>query len=117
MRQVRNIQTLLTTNLVFCAIGHLTATNRDSKSNEAASSPEHHTPRQPVNLLEAAMLVCPECESEIDVDVVDLDEGEIISCTECATDFEVVGVEPLELAPVADEDDDDDDEDEEEEEE
>ena len=63
------------------------------------------------------MLLCPECESEIDVDVVDLDEGETISCTDCGTEFEVVGVEPLELAPITDEDDDEDDDEEEEEEE
>lgn len=47
------------------------------------------------------MVLCPECESEIDVDEDELDEGEVISCTECGSDFEVVGVEPLELAPVA----------------
>jgi alpha-aminoadipate carrier protein LysW len=61
------------------------------------------------------MLLCPECESEIDIDSTDLDEGEIVSCTDCGTDFEVVGVEPLELAAVADEDDDDDDDKEEDE--
>jgi len=42
----------------------------------------------------------PECESDLDVEEEELDEGEILSCTECGTDFEVVGVEPLELAKV-----------------
>jgi len=46
------------------------------------------------------MVVCPECESDLDVEEEELDEGEILSCTECGTDFEVVGVEPLELAKV-----------------
>ncbi len=54
------------------------------------------------------MVVCPECESEIDVEEEELDEGEVVSCTECGTDFEVVAVEPLELAAVSDEDEDED---------
>ncbi len=61
------------------------------------------------------MVLCPECESEIDVEEDELDEGEIVSCSDCGTDFEVVGVEPLELAAVADEDDDDEEEESEEE--
>ncbi len=55
------------------------------------------------------MVLCPECESEIDVDEDELDEGEVISCGECGSDFEVVGVEPLELAPISDDDEDEDD--------
>jgi alpha-aminoadipate carrier protein LysW len=50
--------------------------------------------------VEEVMVVCPECESDLDVEEEELDEGEILSCTECGTDFEVVGVEPLELAKV-----------------
>ncbi len=57
------------------------------------------------------MVLCPECESDLDVEEEELDEGEILSCTECGSDFEVVGVEPLELTKVSDEDDDDDEED------
>jgi alpha-aminoadipate carrier protein LysW len=55
------------------------------------------------------MVLCPECESDLDVEEDDLDEGEILSCAECGCDFEVVGVEPLELTKVgADEDEDED---------
>jgi alpha-aminoadipate carrier protein LysW len=61
------------------------------------------------------MVLCPECESEIDVDEDELDEGEVVSCSECGSDFEVVTVEPLELAPISDEDEDDEDEEEDEE--
>jgi alpha-aminoadipate carrier protein LysW len=50
------------------------------------------------------MVLCPECESDLDVEEDELDEGEILSCTECGSDFEVVGVEPLELTKVSDED-------------
>ncbi len=49
------------------------------------------------------MVLCPECESDLDVEEDELDEGEILSCTECGSDFEVVGVEPLELTKVSDE--------------
>lgn len=49
------------------------------------------------------MVVCPECESDIDVDEDDVEEGEIVSCPECGTDFEVVTTEPLELSKIVEE--------------
>jgi alpha-aminoadipate carrier protein LysW len=52
--------------------------------------------------VEEVMVLCPECESDLDVEEDELDEGEILSCTECGSDFEVVGVEPLELTKVSD---------------
>ncbi len=65
------------------------------------------------------MVICPECESDLDIEEDEVDEGEVVSCPECGTDFEVVAVEPLELSKVGDEDLDDDEDaaDEEEEEE
>jgi alpha-aminoadipate carrier protein LysW len=57
---------------------------------------------------EEAMVLCPECESDLDVEEDELDEGEILSCTECGSDFEVVGVEPLELTKVGEDEDDED---------
>jgi alpha-aminoadipate carrier protein LysW len=57
------------------------------------------------------MVLCPECESDLDIEEVDLDEGEVVSCTECGSQFEVVATEPLELGPIADDDDDEDEED------
>jgi alpha-aminoadipate/glutamate carrier protein LysW len=50
------------------------------------------------------MVICPECESDLDIEEDEVDEGEIVSCPECGTDFEVVAVEPLELTRVEDED-------------
>lgn len=41
---------------------------------------------------------CPECENELSVEVDELDEGDVVACDECGSEFEVVGVEPLELA-------------------
>jgi alpha-aminoadipate carrier protein LysW len=48
-------------------------------------------------------VVCPECDNPLDVDVDDVEEGEIIQCDECGTDLEVVSSDPLELAPVDEE--------------
>jgi alpha-aminoadipate carrier protein LysW len=62
------------------------------------------------------MVLCPECESDLDIEEDELDEGEVVSCSECGTDFEVVTVEPLELTRISDEDEDDEDSDDEEEE-
>ena len=57
------------------------------------------------------MVLCPECETNLDVDEEEVDEGEVISCPECGTDFEVVTTSPLELKAVEagyEEEDDDD---------
>jgi alpha-aminoadipate carrier protein LysW len=56
------------------------------------------------------MIVCPECESHIDVDQDVMEEGEIVSCSECGTDFEVVTTEPFELVRVEDEEEDEEEE-------
>ena len=50
------------------------------------------------------MVYCPECESDLDIEEEEIDEGEIVSCPECGSDFEVITVNPLELRPVGDED-------------
>lgn len=48
-------------------------------------------------------VVCPECDNPLDIDVDDVEEGEVIQCDECGTDLEVVSSDPLELAPVDEE--------------
>ena len=57
------------------------------------------------------MAICPECEFEIDIDEYDVDKGDTLECDNCGTTLEVVGLNPIELEGVAE------DEDEEEEEE
>jgi alpha-aminoadipate carrier protein LysW len=52
---------------------------------------------------------CPECENNLDIEVDEVEEGDVIVCDECGTEYEVVGVEPLELTRVDDDLDDDDD--------
>jgi alpha-aminoadipate carrier protein LysW len=59
---------------------------------------------------EAIMVLCPECDTDLDVDEEEVEEGEIVSCPECGTDFEIVTVSPIELKPVEEEIDDDDEE-------
>ncbi|MGD1106576.1 MAG: hypothetical protein ABR865_05985 [Terracidiphilus sp.] len=43
---------------------------------------------------------CPECETALDIEVDEVEEGDVIACEECGTEYEVVGVEPLELARI-----------------
>jgi len=58
------------------------------------------------------MVYCTECETDLDIDEDEVDEGAVVSCPECGTDFEVVTVNPVELKIVG-EDEVDEDEDEE----
>ena len=54
---------------------------------------------------------CPECDSEIDVDEMDVEVGDEMSCSECGALIRVASDSPLELE-LADDDDDDEEEDE-----
>jgi alpha-aminoadipate/glutamate carrier protein LysW len=45
-------------------------------------------------------MLCPECDTNLDIEEDEVDEGEIISCPECGTDYEVVTSNPLELKAV-----------------
>ena len=57
------------------------------------------------------MVNCPECETDLDIDEEEVDEGEVVSCPECGTDFEVITTNPIELKPVDEEEEEDEDED------
>ena len=54
---------------------------------------------------------CPECDADVHVDT-DADKGDSLSCEECGTELEIVGLDPIELdiAEELDEDTDDDEE-------
>ncbi|HET9704714.1 MAG TPA: hypothetical protein VFP85_11810 [Vicinamibacterales bacterium] len=56
-------------------------------------------------------VICPECDSPIDVDEFDVDIGDELTCSECGSLLRVSSDSPLELE-LADEDDDLDDEEE-----
>lgn len=42
---------------------------------------------------------CLECQGDITVEN-DVQAGEVLTCPECSTDFEVVGTNPVKLAPA-----------------
>jgi alpha-aminoadipate/glutamate carrier protein LysW len=48
------------------------------------------------------MPTCPECENDLDIELDEVEEGDVVACDECGTEYEVVGVEPLELSRVDD---------------
>jgi alpha-aminoadipate/glutamate carrier protein LysW len=56
---------------------------------------------------------CPDCEAEVHVDT-DADKGDTMSCDECGTELEIVGLDPVELDIVEEAEDDVDDDEEEE---
>jgi alpha-aminoadipate carrier protein LysW len=47
---------------------------------------------------ETVMPSCPECENDLNIELDEVEEGDVVTCDECGTEYEVVGVEPLELA-------------------
>jgi Alpha-aminoadipate carrier protein LysW-like, globular domain len=61
-----------------------------------------------------AMAICPACDAEVEVDEIDADVGDELSCPECGQSLVVNGTDPIELDFADDEDEEDDDEDEEE---
>ncbi len=40
--------------------------------------------------------VCPECDEEVYVDA-DSEQGDVVTCDECGSQLEVVGLDPIEL--------------------
>src|SRR5439155_22197683 len=71
---------------------HLTCVPEETKYNRGCN-----------HIAEAIMIYCPECESSLDVEEDEVDEGEVLSCPECGTDFEVATINPVELKPVEEE--------------
>lgn len=39
---------------------------------------------------------CPECSEDVFVDA-ESEQGDLVSCDECGTDLEIVGLDPIEL--------------------
>ncbi|HEX5236409.1 MAG TPA: hypothetical protein VFW25_13900 [Silvibacterium sp.] len=46
------------------------------------------------------MPICPECESLLDFEPDEVEEGDVVVCDECGTEFEVITTEPLEIVKV-----------------
>jgi alpha-aminoadipate carrier protein LysW len=49
------------------------------------------------------MVFCPGCETDLDIEEDEVDEGEVVSCPECGRDFGVITANPIELKPVDEE--------------
>ena len=47
------------------------------------------------------MTRCPECDTDIDVDEFDVDQGDELSCPECGSNLRVAAVAPVELESVS----------------
>ena len=58
------------------------------------------------------MAECPLCGVDLELDEDELDEGDVLSCDECGATLTVVGLKPLEIEQIEEEDVSDDDEDE-----
>ena len=54
---------------------------------------------------------CPECDADVHVDT-DADKGDVVSCDDCGIELEVVGLDPVELDIMEEEDLDDEEEEE-----
>src|SRR5712664_267555 len=61
---------------------------------------------------DGALIRCPECSAEIDVDEDEVEEGEILSCPECESELEVSQIHPVHLNLIADDSHEEDDEEE-----
>src|SRR5215468_6575604 len=61
-----------------------------------------------------AVIRCPDCGAEIDVDEDEVEEGEILSCPECESELEVTQTHPVHVNPISDDLDDEDEEEEDE---
>lgn len=59
------------------------------------------------------MAKCPECGAVIDIEEDEVEQGEIISCPDCAVELEIVNTHPLELDVLEDEEEDEEEEDDE----
>ncbi len=49
------------------------------------------------------MVYCPECDTNLDLEEDEMDEGDVVSCPECGTEYEIITISPIELKPVEDE--------------
>jgi hypothetical protein len=58
-----------------------------------------------------AMGICPACDAEVEVDELDADVGDELSCPECGQNLVVNGTDPIELDFSDDDDDDEEDDD------
>ena len=90
--------------------GHIQATGRDARGRKQYRyHPDFRAHKEGEKFDRTA-----DFERAVDIEEDEVDEGEVVSCPECGTDFEIVTVNPLELKPVEELDEDEDEEEDEE---
>lgn len=47
-------------------------------------------------------VVCPECDNPLHIDAEEVEQGETLQCDECGADLQIVGTDPIEVAPIED---------------
>jgi lysine biosynthesis protein LysW len=74
----------------------------------ASKNPKHHGKSDDEERTSPSELTweCQECSEDNELDP-DAEEGQIVECTECGTEFEIVRTRPLSLSPLGGGDDDD----------
>ena len=66
----------------------------------ASKNPKHHGKSDDEERsTETLTWECQECFEENELDP-DAEEGQIVECTECGTEFEIVRTRPLSLSPL-----------------
>jgi alpha-aminoadipate carrier protein LysW len=72
----------------------------------ASRNPKHHVRSDDDDRNTDQSWECSECEEENELDP-DAEEGQIVECQECGTEFEIVRTRPISLTPLGSGDDDD----------
>ena len=71
----------------------------------ASKNPKHHGKSDDEEKSSDLSWECQECSEENELDP-DAEEGQIVECTECGTEFEIVRTRPIALSPLGSGDDD-----------
>jgi len=66
-------------------------------------------PSQSTRHRSGIMATCPECEEDLEIDEIDVDEGDIITCDQCGSTLRVISISPIELEAYEEDDEDEDD--------
>jgi DNA-directed RNA polymerase subunit M/transcription elongation factor TFIIS len=76
----------------------LLATDGKTKSGAGLDLPGNLTTE------EVAVIRCPDCAAELDVDEDEVEEGEILSCPECEAEMEVTQTHPVHVNVISEDD-------------
>src|SRR5258707_11097597 len=80
----------------------LTSTNAVYNTPYGGGRGDRVTHRVKTLTEDGAVIRCPECSAEIDVDEDEIEEGEILSCPECESELEVSQTHPVHLNLISD---------------